>query len=175
MCGKVYKIIDKTNNNVYFGSTTMELQDRLNKHKYAYNSFLKHGGKKSTSCEIIQNGDFYIELVEEINDLENLKMRERFYIENNECVNEKVPYRTTAEIAQSKRDWYLQNIELSKERARVWEQNNKERYDNSKKKWTEDNKERIRQYKQEWLDKNRERVNKQRRERREAKKNVDIV
>lgn len=172
MSGKIYKITDNTNGCVYYGSTTMGLDDRLNKHKYAYNSFLKHGGAKSTSCEIIKNDNYFIELVEEVDNLDNLKNRERFYIENNECVNQQMPARSQKERSS---DWYLKNKELCKERARVWEENNSDRHKQKKREWTENNKEYIAEYKREWLEKNRDEVNKRRRERRAEKKNNNTI
>ena len=125
MIGKIYKIVDNTNGNIYFGSTTMELQDRLNKHIYMYNRFVNRGVKKCTSVQIICNGDYKIELIEEVEPNDMLK-RERFYIENNDCVNIMTPLRTQKERS---RDWYDKNIELSKERAKQQYLKNKDNED----------------------------------------------
>ena len=38
--GKIYQIVDNTNNNKYIGSTCKTLNQRLSKHKNNYKSFL---------------------------------------------------------------------------------------------------------------------------------------
>ena len=88
--GKIYKIIDNTNGNIYIGSTTKTLEERLRKHKSDSNC---------VSRNIIKNNDFKIELIENY-PCENKKQlleRERYYIENNECINKKIPGRTSYE------------------------------------------------------------------------------
>ena len=86
---KIYKIIDNTNGNVYIGSTEQKyLSQRITTHRYDY--------KKGRSCyskEIIKNGDYKYELIEETDD----ESRERYYIEHTECVNKNIPGRTREE------------------------------------------------------------------------------
>ena len=81
---KIYKIVDNTNDNVYIGITTTTLKRRLSKHK-CY--------QECVSRDIIKNGDYRIELIEETDD----KTRERHWIENTECVNKNIPGRTKKE------------------------------------------------------------------------------
>jgi hypothetical protein len=88
---KIYKIVDNTNGNVYIGQTINRLSDRLAQHK----------SRPTCSCgEIIKNGDYKIELIEETDD----KMRERYWIENTECVNKNIPGRTDKEYKQYYRE-----------------------------------------------------------------------
>ena len=98
--GKIYKIVDNTNNNVYIGSTCKTLKYRLTEHKSAYKRFLKglHGNTKS--FDIIKNNDYKIELLEncDIKTKQELIARERFYIDNNECLNKIVPGRTNKKV-----------------------------------------------------------------------------
>ena len=81
---KIYKLIDNTNGDIYIGMTT-NLRRRLSQHKNKDNDCL--------SRKIIANGDYRIELIEETDD----KTRERYWIENTECINIQIPGRTLKE------------------------------------------------------------------------------
>jgi hypothetical protein len=97
--GKIYKIIDNTNGNVYIGSTTKTLNRRLSYHKSEYNRYLNSKSKHTTSFEIIKNNDYRIELIKYViyKDKIELLQRERYYIEKNTCINKKIPLRTDKE------------------------------------------------------------------------------
>ena len=85
---KIYKLIDNTNGNIYIGITKQKLYKRLNNHKQDY--------KREAHCvskKIIANGDYKIELIEETDD----KTRERYWIENTECININIPGRSRKE------------------------------------------------------------------------------
>ena len=102
---KIYKIIDNTNGNVYIGRTTMKLTVRLRKHKT----------RQSCMCrEIIKNGDYKIELIEETDD----KSRERYWIENTDCVNKVIPGRTRDEWYEENRETLLENNKKYREKNR---------------------------------------------------------
>ena len=85
--GSVYKLTD--GEKVYYGSTIETLNSRLSKHRCV----------TSNKCETkyFNKDNLTIELVEEVEDKEQLLWRERYYIENNECVNIKIPIRTEEE------------------------------------------------------------------------------
>ena len=80
---KIYKIVDNTNDNIYIGITKQTLSQRLSKHKHK----TKNNTNGSMSREIIKNGDYKVELIEETDD----KTRERYWIENTECINKVIP------------------------------------------------------------------------------------
>ncbi len=92
---KIYKIIDNTNGNVYIGKTEETLNIRLTKHKYDFKV-----GKSCSSCQILKNGDYKIELIEETHD----ESRERYWILNTECVNKQIPGRTKKEWNKDNKD-----------------------------------------------------------------------
>ena len=96
---RIYKLIDNTNGNVYYGSTIQQLNKREINHKADYKRYLDEKHTYITSFEIIKNNDYKIELVEEIEfeTKDALHERERFYIENNDCVNKNIPNRTMKE------------------------------------------------------------------------------
>jgi hypothetical protein len=94
--GKIYKIVDNTNGDVYYGSTVKTLQERLSRHISSLNC---------SSRKIIKNNDYNIILIENYpcESEEELKLRERYYIENNECINILIPGRTQKEYQQTER------------------------------------------------------------------------
>ena len=103
---KIYKICDNTNGAVYFGSTTQKLYERINDHKKSYRKFLKGKRGNITSFEIIKNNDFNIILVENVLccDKEQLQARERYYIENFECINKYIPGRTSKQYHEDNKE-----------------------------------------------------------------------
>ena len=89
--GKIYKIVCNKTGLIYIGSTTKHyLSDRLNEHSSRYKHY-KDGKEKtkSTSYKIIDNGDYDIILIENYpcNSKDELRARERFYIDQFECIN----------------------------------------------------------------------------------------
>ena len=100
--GQIYRIVDNTINQQYFGSTTIELSQRLAGHVSKYKCW--KGGKTNytSSFKILENGDYNIVLVEEFpcENSEQLRQKERYHIENNKCVNLRNPLQTLEELRQ---------------------------------------------------------------------------
>ncbi len=111
---KIYKIVDNTNGDVYIGITKLKLYQRLNNHKQDFKR-----GSTSISRDIIKNGDYRIELIEETDD----KTRERYWIENTNCINITIPGRT-------RKEHYEDNKKRLTERNRNYQQENKEYFTN---------------------------------------------
>ena len=107
---KIYRIIDNTNGNIYIGRTKQTLNIRLSGHKC---------DKTCSSREIIKNGDYKIELIEETDD----ESRERYWIEHTECVNKIIPGRT-------RKEWKDANKQYYKKYNKNYYQNNKENRNN---------------------------------------------
>ncbi len=121
---KIYKIICNTTGEQYFGSTTQTLSQRLTDHKCGIRR-----KKKCRSSQIIERNNFSILLVESCpcENREQLMARERFHIENNDCVNKIVPARTNEERLEYCRKYYIKNREkmLSKSIEYHWENREK--------------------------------------------------
>jgi len=86
--GKIYKILDFTNNNFYVGSTTKQyLSQRLEKHKNYYKEYEKGRGGYITSMEILDNCNYQIFLLEDYpcNSKDALRTREQYYIDKLRC------------------------------------------------------------------------------------------
>jgi hypothetical protein len=103
--GKIYRLIDNTNGNIYIGSTIQPLYKRKSQHK--------EGSNRCKSKSIIENGDYDMILIENYpcKSKEELEARERHYIDNTDCINKQLPGRTEAE-------WYQDNKERILEKAK---------------------------------------------------------
>ena len=182
--GKIYKIINDELNLTYYGSTCNSLYKRLSDHKHKTN---KTNSKilfsTQTKAEII--------LVEKFpcNDKMELHQRERFYIENNECVNKTIPTRTRkeyrednkSEITEYNKEYYEKNKEKENLRCKKYKEENKEKIRAQVKQYRQDNKELMNEkdklqyqkrkeyYKQRYL-KNKDKILKQQKEFRLKKK-----
>ena len=119
--GKIYKITDNTNDNIYIGSTCKTLEERLSRHKYDYKSFLKGLYNNTRSFDIIKNNDYKIDLLEncQIKTKQELLARERYYIENNDCLNKNIPGRT-------EKEYYIDNKDKISEYKKAYYEANKE-------------------------------------------------
>lgn len=86
---KIYKLVDKTNDNIYIGSTWETLSMRLSKHKSHYNQYLKGNGGSVRSFDILKTQDYEIKLIEDYpcNTEKGSKQREGHYQDNIEYVN----------------------------------------------------------------------------------------
>jgi len=147
MIGRIYKITSNKTNKVYYGSTIQTLSQRFNDHKKTSNK------KRCSSRELTCYDDAIIELLEEIefDDKKQLKQVERYYIENNECVNIQVPLQTLKEYQiknrdvilekkrqdyiknrdknlQIKKQYYIDNKIVLDEKSRQWKLKNPEYY-----------------------------------------------
>jgi hypothetical protein len=126
---KIYKLVCNKTNQIYYGSTIQHLYQRKHDHKKHYNHFINGTFHYMSSFEIIKEGDYDIVLVEKYpcKDKDELHMRERFYIENNECVNKcKRPFVTEDE----KKD-------KNKETRKIYVEKNKDKIKEKNKKWRE--------------------------------------
>jgi len=182
--GFIYKIYDNTNGNVYYGSTKDTLSKRMAGHRTHYKRWVAGKTKCCKSFDIIKNEDYAYSLVEQV-EYENrmeLLQRERWYIENNECVNKNVPARTKKESHKAYREehkeerneyskeYYIDNIETEKERVREYYHNNREHSITRNRKWKDDNKEKLKIQRKENYDANREEILAKQREYRAKKK-----
>jgi len=165
--GKIYKIVCDTLNLTYYGSTIEPtVAKRLTKHISNYKDYIKNGKWGCmTSFKLFENNNYNIFLVENFpcNSRDELLARERFYIENNECVNKVIPCRTVKER-------YEANKESIKEKKKEWYEANKESIDEKSKEWRETNKEHLKQKNKEWYEANKEHRKKYEKERYSIKK-----
>jgi len=135
--GKIYKLICSETQKVYIGATAQPLYKRLYQHKAKYNKAMS---KTFIEPKIFLIEDFPCERKEQLNS------RERYYIENFDCVNKCIPGRKTKE-------YYEDNKERLSKINKEYNKKNKERLSKYKKQWYDDNKLNI---KEETKQKNKE-------------------
>ena len=127
---KIYKIVDNTNGNIYIGRTIQPLKRRLSYHKCH---------SSCSSREIIKNGDYKIMLIEETDD----KTRERYWIENTECVNKEIPGRTAKEYQR-------EYNEKNKQKIKEWTANYGKKYREENREKRNKDKKRLFHYQASW-------------------------
>jgi hypothetical protein len=146
--GKIYRLLSKSRPDlIYYGSTIRTLNYRLRQHRYE----AKKNNKNSKI--IIDCGDAIIELVEDYpcENKRELLVREGLYINNNKCVNKRIPGQTSKEyrdknkeiIIERKKKYRAENIEKIKEKKRVFYEENKDKNKEKRKGYYEKNKEKI--------------------------------
>ena len=130
--GKIYKILCNETGEVYYGSTVKKLLCyRRAEHVSDVKRFDEGRIPRKCQCyDIIKRGNFTMSLVEEysFDNIEQLRWRERHYIENNECVNTRRPIATkkdkyeTVKIRLQKPEVH----EKKKQADRDWRARNKD-------------------------------------------------
>ncbi len=117
--GIIYKIECCITGEVYYGSTTQKyLSMRMAEHKSGCKRWKEGKTTYTTSYSIIERGYYSYNVIENV-ECENkhqLHTRERYYIENNECINKFIPARTHREY----------NEKYQKTYAKAYYQTNKE-------------------------------------------------
>ena len=100
---RIYRINAPNLGKAYYGSTTRTLTYRMSTHKGSMNTRNRgHHQFKCSSFDIITDPDVYIEEIEVVVGTKaEIAVRERWWIDNNPCVNIRKPGRTDVE---SKRD-----------------------------------------------------------------------
>jgi len=145
--GKIYKIVDRTNGKVYYGSTIDTLSQRLSGHLKSYKMFKEGKYQYISSFDILESENFEIVLVEEYPCLtrEELWFREDYWIVNNECVNRKRPIITEEERKQKKKEGRENYKEQHNIQSKIYYQKHKEEVCQIHKKYRQDHCEEIRE------------------------------
>jgi hypothetical protein len=142
--GKVYKIVCRKTGLQYFGSTT---EPTLSRRLAGHNCDIKRWKQGEfgfvSSFSVMEENDYYIELVELVpcSSKDELLVRERFHIQNNECVNKLIPLRTSKEYYEDNKKVYS---EKAKENYKINKESINERNNNYNKKNREDINEKTR-------------------------------
>lgn len=123
--GKIYKIVsDSHPQDVYYGSTCQSLSCRMSGHRSEFKLEINR-----TCCNtIITYGDAKIFLVEKFpcDSKEELLQRERHYIENNKCINKRLPIISEEEKKKKNVTYNQAHKEESKQACIKYELSHKE-------------------------------------------------
>ena len=172
--GKIYTIRCHSEPElVYVGSTCLPLSKRFYAHKSSYEGFQKGmHNSLTTSFDIVQYADCYIELYEEYpcDNKQQLSKREGEVIRSLQCVNKCIAGRTLKEynkeyyeqnkdnlLEQYKR-YRKQNREIILEKQKIWREKNKEEIMKINKQYYENNKQKILEQQRGYYEENKEKV-----------------
>jgi hypothetical protein len=168
--GKIYKLYaDVENSDVYYGSTTQTLPDRITGHRCDYRAFLNGKGPYKYRFILIEKygiHNFKIELVEKY-PCENkisLSAREGEYIIANKCVNHNIPGRSEKQYRQDnkdkistrKKEYYNRNKEDRLEYGKKWRKDHREKSLDYGKQYRQDNKDKISTQKKDYYNRKKE-------------------
>ncbi len=153
--GKIYCLKSRKSDKVYVGSTTRSLNTRLAYHFAHYVSFMEGEKNFISSIDILEEEDYYIELIENY-PCENKKQLQRregeyikLYTEKYNCVNIHIAGRTPQE-------WRDDNKEKITERTNKWRENNKEKVIEGRRRYYNENKDKLLQRNKEYHEKNKD-------------------
>jgi len=139
--GFVYEIRCNITNKCYYGSTT----SLYRKHNHMHNN-------STSSKEIIDGGNWTMKTLETIfyKDKSELLLRERWYIQNNDCVNINLPITTIWEKSEQQsetmRKWYIKNKKKHLITCAKYQETHKEKHAQAMQRYQQKNFERIRIY-----------------------------
>ena len=151
--GKIYKITNDYNDDVYVGSTCDTLVKRFSLHKIESTNERSKHRKIYNAFNEIGFERFRIELLEDYpcEDIYQLRQREGYYIRQIGTLNKVISGRTDNEYKED-------NKELIKERNKHYREDNKELIKERNKNYIENNKEVIKERKKKYYDANREKI-----------------
>lgn len=157
--GKIYKIINYENDDIYIGSTCEKLSRRIAGHRANFKQYLDGNHNYITSFKILENPSATIVLIENFpcNSKEELTAREAFHIRENNCVNKYIPLRTDKEYRED-------NKEIISQKAKDRYKNDDEYREQMKeksKKYREENKEYVKDWKADYYIQNKEQLSEQ--------------
>lgn len=156
---KIYRIVSNITGENYYGSTCEPtLARRLSKHRSNYNDFKNGKGNYITSFKILETEDYDIVLVENLENCQSkdeLHKRERYHIENNECVNKVIPTRPRQE---TQKVYYNKHKDIINKRNKIYATTHQNEIKEYKKRWQEENKQEISAKRKEYCEKNKEKV-----------------
>jgi len=130
--GKIYKIVSDNTNDIYIGSTTNTLKQRLQEHESKYRK--KKLGLKA--CDILKFGSYRMELIENYpcnNRKELFKREGEIQKEYKNCINNFI-------AGRDDKQYYIDNSDKIKQRVIEWKNKNYERTRELQKKSYEKNK-----------------------------------
>ena len=167
--GKIYKIYNAVNDDIYVGSTTRKLSERMAEHRKPYN--IKRHENLPIYKAFIEFGveSFFIELIEKCpcNDKEELRKKEGEYIRQlKPSLNKFIAGRTNKEwmsdnkehSKQQQKEYREANKEHRAQITRMYYQNNKDSLLPKNKLYYDINQEDIKKQKKQYYDINKEKV-----------------
>ena len=113
MLYKIYVIKSANCDQVYIGSTQLPLKKRLSLHKSHYKRWIQKNSSYCTSFQIIQNGDCYIQLLEELECDCSKVFREiegKYIKQTPNCVNRYIAGRSHKQYFEDRKNYFRKRV-----------------------------------------------------------------
>jgi group I intron endonuclease len=158
--GKIYKIVNDIDDEIYIGSTVCELYKRYHQHS--------SGGSRNNGMRVVQKirecgkSHFRIILLENYpcNSKDELKAREQFYIEQlKPALNTNRANCTIENKRADKARWGKTYYESHRNKIKSYREKNKSKIRETMRLYREENKERISDIRRQYIVKNKDRFN----------------
>ena len=156
--GKIYQIVDVGFNKCYIGSTCESLSKRMERHRKDYKEYCQKK-QRTYPSSILLFDEFGLEhckilLIENYpcSSREELEAKEGEYQRTHTCINKNLAGRNHIQ-------YYLDNKERLKQKAREYYKNNKDVCDERNKMYAKEHQQEVKKYKQEWYIQNKEHRN----------------
>ena len=141
----------------FIGSTCKKLlSQRLAAHVSAFKKWKEKNTNYISSIEILKENNYYIELLELVpcNSKDELLLREKNYINNNDCVNKRKPIISIEEKKECQKEYNEKNKEKIKEYVKEYNEKNIDKIKERKKDYDKKNKEKNKEYAKEYYKNN---------------------
>jgi hypothetical protein len=119
--GKIYRIVCEETHRVYIGSTCSTLVKRLSNHKSRIKS-----GKNDCTCKDFINPKIFLIEDYPCDRKDQLLMRERYHMENTDCVNLQRPIQTREERKEYEKKYQEKYRDRNYARTAQWRIDNHE-------------------------------------------------
>lgn len=161
--GKIYKVINTVNEDIYIGSTTQNLIIRLTSHFSASNVGTSRRNSLLNNCiKDIGKDNFSIELIEKVecNTKEELLIREQYYIDLlKPKLNQFNAIKQSEDFYKNnKKKVYQENKDFFLEKSKKYYAENKEHVAIIVKEYREQNKEKISEQRKLYREQNKEKI-----------------
>ena len=135
-----YCIVCNITGEKYYGSTKSTLSIRMNHHRCDLNC---------SSKKILLRDDYVVYTLDQYDTIEEARLKEDWYIRNNECINKQRVCLTDDEKKHYNKYYYEKNKEQIREYRKEYYQEKKEKLNKKSKKYQQENKQQISEKKKE--------------------------
>lgn len=143
MKGIIYEIKCNETNEIYIGSTTQSIKQRMKTHRR---------DNICISKQIIERNNYSVNILEELEfiDIKDLRIREQYYIDTTICINKINSYRSYEESLEYQKEYYEINKNEIKDKMKEYHEANKDKIKEYMKEYSQVNKDKIKAYKKQY-------------------------
>ena len=163
--GKIYKILNDRDDDVYVGSTCVPLSRRMAKHRWCLKSSVSCNRPLYVKMKELGVDNFYIELLEEYpcDNKEQLNAREGYYIRSMATLNIVI-------AGRSQQEYQADNKDKLSDYNKKYQETNKEQIHETKQKYHDEHKEEINMKCKKYREEHKEELNQKQKQYRQANK-----